>query len=438
MALGGGTFLVQNKILPGSYINFVSASRASATLSDRGVATMPLDLDWGMDDAIFTVTNDQFQKDSLKIFGYPYTHEKLKGLRDLFQNIKTGHFFKLNSGGVKAANIYATALHRGSRGNSLKIVIENSETSTEEGNRYDVSTVLDSTVVDIQKDVSVMADLKPNDYVTFIPTASIALTAGTPLAGGTDGTVEDVAYQTYLDKVESYAFNSMGCLATDEVVKDLFINFTRRMRDDAGVKFQTVLFRPDADFEGVIGVENGIVNDDQNPALVYWATGAEAGCPVNRSLTNASYTGEHEADTDYTQAELEAGILAGKLMFHRVGDEVRLLDDVNTFTSFTDNKSSDFASNQTMRVLDQIGNDIADLFNSKYLGKIPNDAAGRISLWNDIVKHHQELQTIRAIEDFSGDNVTVGAGDTKKAVVVTDYVTPVNAMGQLYMTVIVQ
>ena len=50
----------------------------------------------------------------------------------------------------------------------------------------------------------------------------------------------------------------------------------------------------------------------------------------------------------------------------------------------------------------------------------------------------QELQNIRAIENFSSDNVTVAQGDTKKAVVVTDYVTPVNAMAQLYMTVYVQ
>ena len=45
---------------------------------------------------------------------------------------------------------------------------------------------------------------------------------------------------------------------------------------------------------------------------------------------------------------------------------------------------------------------------------------------------------IRAIENFSGENVTVEKGDTKKSVVVTDYVTPVNAMEQLYMTVYVQ
>lgn len=92
--------------------------------------------------------------------------------------------------------------------------------------------------------------------------------------------------------------------------------------------------------------------------------------------------------------------------------------------AITDEKSSDFSSNQTIRVLDQIANDIAVLFGKKYLGKVPNDAAGRISLWNDIVKHHTELQDIRAIENFSGENVTVEKGDTKKSVVVTDYVTP--------------
>ena len=65
MALGGGTFLVQNKVLPGSYINFISAARASAVLSDRGVATMPLELDWGPDEVVFAVENSEFQKDSV-------------------------------------------------------------------------------------------------------------------------------------------------------------------------------------------------------------------------------------------------------------------------------------------------------------------------------------------------------------------------------------
>ena len=89
MALGGGTFVNQKKELPGAYINFVSANSASANLSERGIATMPLELDWGIDGEVFEVNNGDFHEDSLKIFGYEYTHEKMKGLRDLFLNTKT-------------------------------------------------------------------------------------------------------------------------------------------------------------------------------------------------------------------------------------------------------------------------------------------------------------------------------------------------------------
>ena len=36
MALGGGTFVAQDKVIPGSYINFVSNGSALSALSDRG------------------------------------------------------------------------------------------------------------------------------------------------------------------------------------------------------------------------------------------------------------------------------------------------------------------------------------------------------------------------------------------------------------------
>ena len=42
---------------------------------------------------------------------------------------------------------------------------------------------------------------------------------------------------------------------------------------------------------------------------------------------------------------------------------------------------------------------------------------------------------IRAIENFEEADVVVSPGATKKAVVVNDAVTVVNAMGKLYMTV---
>ena len=68
------------------------------------------------------------------------------------------------------------------------------------------------------------------------------------------------------------------------------------------------------------------------------------------------------------------------------------------------------------------------LFNTRYLGKVPNDASGRVSLWNDIVKHHQQLEDLRAIENFSADDVQVEQGDVKNSVAVQDAVTIVCAM----------
>lgn len=438
MALGGGTFLTQNKILPGAYINFISVASASATLSDRGIATIPLEMNWGPEGEVITVELGDFQKNSQKIFGYAYTADELKPMREIFLHAKKVHFFRLNASGTKATCTYATAKYPGTRGNDLRIVIEANENSQPEALLYDVSTFLGTLQVDQQKAISQMSDLKNNDYVDFNTGASLGLTASTPLTSGANGTVQDATYQTYLDKMEAYTFNAMGCLSTNPTITALFASFCKRMRDDVGKKFQVVCFRNLADYEGVVSVKNGLVGDTENPALIPWVTGVVAGTAVNKSATNMDYDGEYAVDTDYTQSELEAGITEGSFMFHLVDDNVVVLEDINTFTSITDEKSSDFSSNQTIRVLDQIANDIAVLFGTKYIGKVPNDASGRISLWNDIVKHHQELQNIRAIENFSPDNVTVTQGDTKKAVVVADYVTPVNAMAQLYMTVYVQ
>ena len=278
MALGGGTYLVQNKLLPGAYINFVSASRASATLSDRGTATFPLSLDWGPEGEVFTVENADFQRNSLKLFGHAYTDDALRPLREIFANAQTLHVFRLNTGGVKASCKYADAKYPGTVGNSLKIVIAKNEAfETTENEVYDVSTYIGATQVDIQKAVKAVSDLQPNDYVTWKGSVALAESAGITLTSGTNGTVQDAAYQTYLDKIEPYSFNVMGCDTTDETVKGLFANFVKRLRDEQGVKFQLVLFRyPSADFEGVISVKNGLVGADTNPSMVYWTTCPEA------------------------------------------------------------------------------------------------------------------------------------------------------------------
>lgn len=436
MALGGGTWITQNKELPGAYINFVSTSTASAALSDRGIATMPLELDWGVDDGVFTVTNEDFQKDCLKIFGYPVTDDHMKGLRDLFIGCKTLHAYRLNSGGKKAANDFAEAKYSGTKGNDIKIVIQ---ANVDEPEKWDVSTYMDTSKVDEQT-VAKAEDLKANDYVTFqTSTMTLAKTAGTPLEGGTNGTTSGDAHSEYLKKIESYTFNTMGAVITDEATKKLYVAFQKRLRDEVGKKFQTVLYRVDADYLGVISVKNKITDDGWPEAsIVYWLTGKECACPVQSSLEATKYDGEFTVDTDYTQTDLKNFIKSGQLVLHNVDGEVEILVDINTQITLTETCGEVFQDNQTIRVIDQLGNDDAVLFNTKYRGKIPNKESGRTALWSDLVKIRQQLQDLGAIEDFSDKDVTVAQGDSKKAVLITSAITVVNAMSKMYMTTTVQ
>ncbi len=520
MALGGGTWLTQNKKLPGTYINFVSKVRANVNMADRGYAAMPLELDWGIEGEVFTVENTDFQKNSMQIFGYDYSHEKLQPLRDLFKNLKTGYFYRINNGAVKASNDLATAKYGGIRGNDLTISIQK---NIDDEEKYDVITYLNEytnshnslvgtaqiaiahtaqksnvlTILDKQT-ISAWENLKDNDYVKFKRSGTLSekVTANKPLEGGTNGSeISGLQYQEFLEKIEPYYFNILGCVSTEKTIQDLMIQFTKRLRDEVGAKFQCVVYNflekiepyyfnilgcvstektiqdlmiqftkrlrdevgakfqcvvynyENADYEGVISIKNSVTDEGKSPAsLVYWVTGAEASCAVNASCTNKTYDGEYTINTNYKQTELEKAITNGMLMFHRVADnvdgdivgDVNILRDINTFTSFSKEKNEDFSSNQVIRVLDQHAIDIARLFNKTYLGKEPNDDDGRMALWGDIVAYEKEMQRIRAITNFTSEDVPIPTMGQSKEIVLSEYtIQPVMCMEKLYMNIIV-
>lgn len=344
--LGGGIFVTQNKVLPGSYINFVNSSNATATLGERGIVAIALNLGKAAG-TVIELTSGDFVKNSAELIGVAYGDDKAKPLREIF---------------CHASKIYV----------------------------YDL---------------------------------------------GEEGTMADA-----LNALESYEFNVLCAYTGTELDVTACISMVKNWRDELGKKCQVVVYNQEkADHEGVINVISTVSDEGADPhALVAWVAGAEAGCAINASCTNMLYDGEYTIITDKTQSELETCLKNGQFVFHLVYGEVRTLEDINSLTTTTDAKGEDFKYNQTIRVIDQIANDIAKLFNTKYLGKIPNNNSGRISLWGDIVAHHKQLETIQAIEDFNSDLVKVEQGATKKSIVVTDVITVTNAMAQLYMTVVVQ
>lgn len=427
MALGGGIYLTQNKILPGAYINFVSKAVATATLTDRGVVAFGFDLDWGKDNEVFSVIEDDVIKNSLQIFGYDYSSDKLNGIKDIFKNSNTLYAYRLNSGGAKASNTYCTAKYAGVRGNDLKVAIAK---NVDEPDNFDVSVYLGTRVV-VSQTVAKAADLAENPWVDWKKESTLTVTANTPLSGGTNGTSDATSHQKFIDKIEAYPdVNAIGYAGNDSSIKALYAAWVKYMRDDVGVKLQAVLFGYPADSEAIVNVKN-------SADVVYWATGVIAGTAVNASATNKRYDGNFPVSTDYTQAQLIGCINNGEWVLHKVGDEIHVLKDINSLTTVTVDKGEIFKDNQTIRIIDQIATATASIFNSKYLGHVPNDNDGRLSLWGDLCKIHQDLQNIRALENFKNEDISVERGDDKHSVLVNENITVINTMEKLYMAVVV-
>lgn len=429
MALGGGIWTTMNKTLPGAYINYISVQRAGINISDRGVCALPIELNWGAE-GVIEVKAKHISDDCMSLFGYPIDDVRMKPIREVFKNASTCYFYRLNAG-EKASCAFSTAKYSGVRGNDIKHVIT---VDIDEETKYNVDTYMGTTLVDTQT-VSNASELVDNEYVVFIKDATLEATAGINLTGGSNGAVSGTSHQEALEALESYSFNALGCMSDVDSVKAVYASYTKRMRDEIGSKFQLIVYNYVSDCIGVINVPCTVTDSNIAYALVPWVVGAEAGCAVNATLENKKYDGEYTINTNMSQLALRNAIAAGQFVFHKVGTEVHVLSDINSYTTLTKEMNEDFQLNQVVRVLDQIATDIGATFNSKYIGKIQNNVDGRISLWSDIVDLFKKLQTIGAIEEFETDDIVVEAGAGKRDVVVNVVIKPICSMSKLYMTV---
>lgn len=430
MALGGGTFVTQNKTIPGAYINFVTTATGATVFGERGVVALGDSFNWGSNN-IFEVTAEDFYKNSMALFGYDALDGKMIGIRDVFKNAKKIYVGRINGNNAKKASCtFGEAKYTGTRGNDIKIAVYSDPDDSSYKNVY---TYVGTTIVDTQR-VKSMVELRNNNFVVWKSDATLTNTASMPMTGGTNGATTGQAVQSFLDDISGYSFNAITVISDNESINQLVAEYTKRMRDTIGKKFQSIVHNYFADYEGVINIDPYAVSEEDY-LVAYWVAGAVAGCEINESLTNKVYDGEIEIDSLYTQSQLENKIKSGEFVFHRVGDKIRVLKDINSFVSVNTEKGKMFQNNQTVRICDQIASDVAVLFEEYYMGKVPNDTSGRNSLWSDLVKYHEKLVNIRALDEFDEEAISVEMGESKNSVVIYEKICPVNSMEQLYMKV---
>lgn len=321
--------------------------------------------------------------------------------------------YRLNEGTKASATIgtgvTATAVHGGSVGNTIKIVVQNN--------------VLDAT----KKDVTVYAgikqvakqtvvntsELKANKWVTFTGTGALTVSAGVSLTGGNEGTVANQDYADFLAAVESEYFNTIALpVDSDAELKTTLASFVKRLRDTNGVKVVGAIANYPGDHEGIINVTNGAVlatGETLTPAqTTAWVAGASAGATMYQSLTFVEYAGAVDVSPRFDNDEAIARLKAGEffLTFDGRAKTVSVEKDINSFVSFTSEKDQRFSKNKIIRILDGIHMDLlsnirAMIKERKEKGSdIPANADGAQIIRAAVSIYLSELQTGGALTNF--------------------------------------
>ena len=438
--MAGGTWTTQNKVRTGVYINFRTEQQALGTLGERGIVSLPLALSWGPAKQVITV---EAGADTFEVLGYPITAPQLLLVREALKRAGTLLLYRLNTGTQASATVgglTVTAKYGGARGNDISVIIQ---ANIDDPAKFDVKTLVAGAEVNSQT-VATLDELQPNAWVNFTGTGEVTPTAGTPLTGGADGTVTAQDYLDYLAAIEVHDFQTIGLTATDTATKEVFVSFCRRLREDEGKKIQVVMENyPEADYEGVISVKNGVVLADGTTLTaaqaVAWVAGATAGAAANQSLTYQAYDGAVDVAPRYTNSQIIAALQNGEFVFIPMDGRAVVEQDINTLHTFTSTKGRQFSKNRVLRVLDGLANDYKRVFSQSYIGKVPNNDDGRALFKSEIINITNQYANIGAVQNFDPQaDLDVQPGADSDAVVVNQWVQPVDSIEKIYMTVTVR
>ncbi len=431
--------MTQNKIRPGAYVNMQSAATAVGRVADRGVCAVPISLDFGPKKTMTAVT---VQSDFYKLFGHELTEKVMLPVREALKRAKTCLIYRLNGGEtatVTQNSLTATAKYPGTAGNSLTVQIS---AIADDSGRYNVNTYYCGDLVDNQV-VSDLSQLTDNGFLTFSGTGTPTATTGMAAAGGTDGETKVADYTDFFQALALENFQTAAIPSSDTSIISAACAFVKRMREEEGKKCQIVVATDTTpDYEGVLNVKNGVQLADGTQIDRYTATcyvaGATAGAAVNESLTYDVYDDSVAVSPQYTGQEIEDLLAKGYFLFTEKNGTAVCEKDINSLVSTTAVKSGRFQKNRVIRVLDNIGNDIRQIFEDHYIGKIANNATGRALYKAECIQYLRKLMEMEAVTDFEEDeDIQVLAGEEGDSVVVQLQVQPVDSLEKLYMTVIV-
>lgn len=203
--MAGGTWIDQNKVLPGVYINYSSAPSTLATMGERGVVCIAKQLSWGAEEEFIVINdpNECFDK-----LGYDQMSNEMIWLRQMLVGTnRTSGASKLlvwrlgcdgavastktesktvaeEAANVTLGNLTVTAKTAGAAGNNLSVEITKNSTDQ---TKFDVWIYRGTEHIETQDMAATVSDLGTSEYVVYSGSGDLAEAEKTSLTGGVDG-----------------------------------------------------------------------------------------------------------------------------------------------------------------------------------------------------------------------------------------------------------
>lgn len=474
--MAAGSFLFENKLRPGCYIQIKGVPRASSNMSERGTVAILMNADSG--NLITELSANDILTGASSAKGFPlgsFTDTK-SILNYVYPYVNSIIVCRLNAGGTAASvvvlkegetpKLTATAKFAGIAGNKLSVLIvaEQNGEGKYKGTGFFVRTSMDGEVVD-EQNIKLATELKDNDYVKFTKAEGLVLAAvaAKDLTGGANGTESEQNLTKILSKLSGMQWNTLGFCGKDEN-RSVVETYIKHLREDKGKYRQGVLFNmSSADYEGIISTYQAFAVDDDDVEFLETPTDGDAetrrqaelrlrqmfavgfvaaitaGSDVNISNTYAPVPSNvvevipaPDEDED-VEAQLKLGLLT---FTHNSANNIVIEKDINTLHTYTQTRTAPFSKNRVIRTLDELSNTKVAVWESMFIGKIDNNPTGRNLLKSQIMNIIQSLVKLGALSN-SDVQITVEQGDDVDKVRSYETVRPIDAMEQLYSYVTV-
>ncbi|MGG2996092.1 phage tail sheath family protein [Paenibacillus macerans] len=445
--MAGGTWsLTDQPVLPGLYMNFVSAAGTAIQSGARGVVVAPVKAHWGPMGQFTEVANEAairelFGNDDsdgatalttlyLALLGGP---KKLLAYR-IAASTAAEASLTLNNG-EGAASLLLKAKYPGKRGNSFKVTVQPSlsVSGSKELKLYEGSTLLRTFPLGSGSAELAAAAINADTANLWITAelageGTLADVSGAALTGGESG-ISGVTNADYVAAIAAFETQDFHVLTLDGVsdpaLRTSIVAWVKRVReegkgviavlggsaaDDTGADAVSKAIARSAviDYEGIVNVGTGAVlngKEYSSAQIAAWVAGLIAGQSLKESTTYAASPFD-DVTRRWTRSEQEQAVQSGVFLLVHDGRRVKVLRGVNSLISPRQGQNKGWKKIRKIRVIDQINADLQRTAEDYYIGKVNNTEEGRLAL---IGAGKQYLQTLAAesVIEATGFDVTL-------------------------------